>query len=346
MIMTERGAEHRPEPVRIMAAAAGGRRGEGNCVEPGGEARLRSGWSALKPAWRAAGSAAGGSAAAGSAAAGRLGAPPMPEGDVVDGDRSQITSADGTPIGLLSAGDGPALLLVHGGMGRLERWEPLWGLLTKWRRVTAMDRRGRASSGDTPPYRLGKEFDDVAAVAASLAAAEGSPVDVFAHSIGATVTVGAAAQGAPLRRVALYEPPGPQTVAGPWRERAVAQIEAGQPGPAMLTFLTEVVGLSREQIEGLRGQPGAQDVLPIVSATLPREAEGLAGVDLPALAAAITAPVLLMLGTASPPWAGNITRALAAVLPDATLAELPGYGHEAVDTAPALVDARLQEFLR
>jgi hypothetical protein len=77
----------------------------------------------------------------------------------------------------------------------------------------------------------------------------------------------------------------------------------------MFTFLTEVVGLTREQIDGFRGLPGAQEVLPIVAATLPREAEGLASVDLPALAAAITAPILLMLGTASPDWAGDITRA-------------------------------------
>jgi pimeloyl-ACP methyl ester carboxylesterase len=263
----------------------------------------------------------------------------------VDGHRHEITSADGTRIGLLTAGSGPDLLLVHGGMNRLERWEPIWDLLTQWRRVTAMDRRGRASSSDTPPYRLSREYGDVAAVAASLAAAVGGPVDVFAHSIGATVTIGAAAGGAPLRRIALYEPPGPQTVAGPWRARAVAQIEAGQPGPAMFTFLTEVVGLTREQIEGFRGLPGAGDVLPIVAATLAREAEGLAAVDLPALAAEITAPVLLLLGTASPAWAGDITRAVAAVLPAATVAELPGLGHEAVDTAPGLVDARLREFL-
>jgi pimeloyl-ACP methyl ester carboxylesterase len=113
----------------------------------------------------------------------------------VDGHRHAVVSPDGTRIGLLTAGSGPDLLLVHGGMNRLERWAPAWGLLTSWRRVTAMDRRGRGSSGDTQPYRLGREFDDVAAVAASLARHAGGPVDAFAHSIGATVTVGAAAQG-------------------------------------------------------------------------------------------------------------------------------------------------------
>jgi len=63
-----------------------------------------------------------------------------------------------------------------------------------------MDRRGRGSSGDTGPYELSKEFADVAAVAASLAA--DGPVDVFGHSIGATCALGAVGLGAPVRRLA------------------------------------------------------------------------------------------------------------------------------------------------
>jgi pimeloyl-ACP methyl ester carboxylesterase len=141
--------------------------------------------------------------------------------------RHWVTSADGTRIGLLTAGTGPGLLLVHGGMGRLERWEPIWGLLAERWRVTAMDRRGRGSSGDTGPYRLGKEYGDFAAVAASLAEREGGPVGVLAHSYGATCTLGAAASGAPLRRLVLYEPPGPQTVPRGWREHASSLIAAG-----------------------------------------------------------------------------------------------------------------------
>ena len=87
----------------------------------------------------------------------------------MDGHRHAVTSADGTEIGLLTAGDGPPLLLVHGGMGCIESWQPLWEPLTSRWRVTAMDRRGRGSSGDTQPYELSREFEDVAAVAASLA---------------------------------------------------------------------------------------------------------------------------------------------------------------------------------
>ena len=144
------------------------------------------------------------------------------------------------------AGSGPPLLLVHGGMGRIERWEALWEPLTSRWRVTAMDRRGRGSSGDAGPHDLSREFEDVAAVAASLAG--GDPVDVFGHSYGAVCALGAAANGAPIRRLALYEPPGPPTVPAEWRERVLPMIEAGQPGRAMMTFLTEIIGLTAEEV--------------------------------------------------------------------------------------------------
>lgn len=263
----------------------------------------------------------------------------------VEGRRHSVLGPDGTRIGLLTAGTGRPLLLVHGGMGRLERWQAMWGPLAGRWRVTAMDRRGRGSSGDTGPYALSREYDDVTAVATSLAEEEGGPVDVFAHSYGATCTLGAAARGAPVRRIALYEPPGPQTVPREWVDRATALVAAGQPGRAMLSFLTEVVGLTVEEIEELRSSPAAQDVLPIVSATLPREAQALATVDLLAIAGAVAAPVLLLLGAASPPWAGDISRALAATLPDAELVILPGQGHDAVDSAPEVVAGELRRFL-
>ncbi|HEX5302975.1 MAG TPA: alpha/beta hydrolase [Streptosporangiaceae bacterium] len=225
----------------------------------------------------------------------------------MDGYRHAVTSADGTEIGLLTAGDGPPLLLVHGGMGRIERWAPLWQPLTSRWRVTAMDRRGRgSSSGDAGPYDLSREFEDVAAVAASQAG--GGPVDVFGHSYGAVCALGAAAKGAPVRRLALYEPPGPPTVPAQWRARVLPMIEAGQPGRAMVSFLTEIIGLSAEEVDALRDAPRGYDVMPIVSATMPRESEALSTVDLPALAV------------------------------------LDGQGHNAMDEAPELLVTQLASF--
>ncbi len=258
----------------------------------------------------------------------------------MEGYRHAVTSADGTPIGLLTAGEGPALLLVHGGMGCIESWPPLWGRLTSRWSVTAMDRRGRGTSGDTGPYDLAREYQDIAAVAASL-----GPVDVFAHSIGATCALGAAASGAAVRRLALYEPPGPQTAPKEWRERVTALIADGKPGLAMVSFLREM-GMSATQIDELKNAPRDYDVLPIVSATMPREALALATVDVTALAAGVTIPVMLLLGTQSPGWAHDLTGALAGALPQSTLAVLDGQGHDAIDSAPELLADRLAGFFR
>lgn len=119
----------------------------------------------------------------------------------------------------------------------------------------------------------------------------------------------------------------------------------GQAGRATLTFLTEIVGLTRSEVETLRDAPGGRDLLPIVAATLPREARALAAADLPAAARQVQQPVLLLLGTASPPWARQITRELAAALPAATVTELPGVGHEALDRAPDLLLREVLHFL-
>jgi pimeloyl-ACP methyl ester carboxylesterase len=54
----------------------------------------------------------------------------------VDGHRHEVTSTDGSRIGLLTAGAGPSLLLVHGGTGRIESWQSLWATLTRWPRLT------------------------------------------------------------------------------------------------------------------------------------------------------------------------------------------------------------------
>ena len=121
-------------------------------------------------------------------------------------------------------------------------------------------------------------------------------------------------------------------------------VSEGKTGRAMFSFITEVVGLTAEQFEEYRAVPGAQDVLPIVAATLPREAEALTSVDLSGLAAGVSVPVLLLLGATSPSWAEDITRVLAAALTDAEIVILPDNGHAAVNSAPDLVVSELEHF--
>jgi len=260
------------------------------------------------------------------------------------GRRHAVIGAGGVRIGLLTAGTGPPLLLIHGGMSCIEAWEPIWPALAKRWRVTAMDRRGRCTSGDAEQYTIEEEYVDIAAVATVLAEQSETPVNVFAHSYGATCALGAASRGALLRRLALYEPPGPQTNPPAWLQAATGMVNNGRPGQAMSSFLTEIIGLSPEQVQELRYAPRAYDVLPIVSATLPREGLALASVDLSKNAKLVKGPVLLLLGDQSPAWASEITHALSTTLADAKLVILPGQGHGAIDSAPDLIVAALQRF--
>jgi pimeloyl-ACP methyl ester carboxylesterase len=63
-------------------------------------------------------------------------------------------------------------------------------------------------------------------------------------------------------------------------------------------------------------------------------------------AARATLPVLLILGSASPAWAHDITGELAAGLPESILAVLDGQGHDAIDSAPELLASELAGFFR
>ena len=114
----------------------------------------------------------------------------------------------------------------------------------------------------------------------------------------------------------------------------------------MASFLTEIIGLTEEQVIELRNAPRDYDVMPIVSATMRREAQAIADTDLRVLAAAVLVPVLLILGSQSPAWARDITGTLAAVLPRSTLAVLDGQGHDAIDSAPELLASELAGFFR
>lgn len=264
---------------------------------------------------------------------------------MVDGEPLTVTSGDGTRIGVVFAGSGQPLLLVHGGMASSDRWQPLWPLLKGRFQVYAMDRRGRGRSGDQARYGLDREFQDVAAVAGDVAERHGGPVDVFGHSIGAVCALGAAATGAPVRRIVLYEPPGPDTVPRHWVDRAIAMVHAGEPGRAMVSFLTEVIGVPWETVVAMRDTPIGEASLDIVAATLVREAEALTTVDLDRLSQQVDQQVLLLLGTESPEWAHAITRRLSGALRHSDVRVLDGLGHEGVDTDPERVTAELTAFL-
>src|SRR4051794_654899 len=113
----------------------------------------------------------------------------------------QTISRDGTPIAYERIGKGPAVVLVSGAMSTGATVAPLATRLSDRFSVIVYDRRGRGTSGDTAPYAVDREVEDLAA----LVEAAGGEASLYGISSGGALGLRAAASGLPVRHVAVYE---------------------------------------------------------------------------------------------------------------------------------------------
>src|ERR1041385_2827660 len=116
---------------------------------------------------------------------------------------STVFSEDGTAIAFERFGEGPPLILVVGAFNDRSTGAPLAARLAAHHTVFTYDRRGRGDSGDTAPYAVDREVDDLAVVIAET----GGAAAVFGYSSGAILALHAAARGLGITGLALYEPP-------------------------------------------------------------------------------------------------------------------------------------------
>lgn len=128
----------------------------------------------------------------------------QPAGEIVTTEK--VSSRDGTSITVESRGTGPSVVMVDG--PTCSRWfgPSTWfaTLLTGDFTVYSYDRRGRGESGDTAPYSVEREIEDLRAV---VEAAGGDNVGIYGMSSGAVLALEAAAAGVPgLGKLVLSEP--------------------------------------------------------------------------------------------------------------------------------------------
>jgi pimeloyl-ACP methyl ester carboxylesterase len=243
----------------------------------------------------------------------------------------QIRSADGTAIACWRSGQGSPLVLVHGSIGDHRRFALLAPLLESRVELWTIDRRGFGASGDGPEYAVEREFEDVAAVIDAI----GGPVDLFGHSFGATVALGAAPLTPNVRRLVLYEPTAglpPQPGVADELDRLLARGEREQ---TLLTFL-RAIGATDEDVEEYRASELAEH-LPIAH-TVAREVRAEEGWPFaPEAYGAPEVPALLLLGGDSPEWGREGTAVAQVALRCSQVAILEGRGHIALWTAPELV---------
>lgn len=251
-----------------------------------------------------------------------------------------VTSQDGTPIAYDRMGAGPALILVCGGSVDRSSNAGLAELLASSFTVYNYDRRGRGDSGDTLPYAVAREIEDVAAVAA----AAGGRALLYGTSSGAALALEAAhALPETITRLALWEAPYIEDDSRPRPPANTAQIyeqlvAAGRRGDAVEYFMAQVVGLPAEFVAFARTQPwwAGQEA---IAHTLAYDARIMGDYRIPAeRAAAVRAPTLVLAGAASFPFMAHTARALAEIVPLATVRILDGQEHnvDPAAIAPAL----------
>ena len=117
-----------------------------------------------------------------------------------------LRSHDGTTIAYGKQGDGPALIVVDGALTvhSSGSGSELAKLLAPHFTVYGFDRRGRGESGDTLPYAVDREIEDIEA----LIDRAGGPVFLYGHSSGGPLAMRAAIRlGRKVSKIAMYEPP-------------------------------------------------------------------------------------------------------------------------------------------
>ena len=254
----------------------------------------------------------------------------------------EVRSKDGTAIAFERSGEGPPVILVVGAFNDRATGAPLAAALKERFTVFNYDRRGRGASGDTLPYAVGREVEDIEA----LIEEAGGSASVFGYSSGAVLALRAAAHGLAIPRLALYDPPvsvgGAGRLRGDLAARLAGLVEEGRRGEAVELFQTEVVGLPAEVVAQIRRAP-FWPALEAMAHTLVYEIEILGDGSLSTeLAASVEAPTLVIVGGRSAPIMREAAPALAEAMPDAHARLLEGQGH---DLVPRVLAPILEEFL-
>jgi pimeloyl-ACP methyl ester carboxylesterase len=207
------------------------------------------------------------------------------------------------------------------------------------------DRRGRGESGDTAPYAVEREVDDLDA----LIGEAGGSAFVFGNSSGAALALEAATRGSAITKLALYEAPfivddSRPPVPDDYVSQLDALVAAGRHGDAVAYTLTTGIAVPAAVVASMREQP-FWPAFEAVAHTLAYDGRVMGDTQRgnPARLArwtSITVPTLVIDGGQTP-WMSRGADALAAVLPQARRRTLHDQPH---GVAPEVIAPVLEEF--
>jgi pimeloyl-ACP methyl ester carboxylesterase len=273
-----------------------------------------------------------------------------------EGRIQRAVSADGTEIVGRVIGQGPPLVLVHGGIGDGEfAWTELLPHLTNRFSCYLPSTRGRGLSADHIDHSLPRLQEDIDAFVESI----GEPVYVMGWSGGGPFVLGVAERTDAAMAVVAWESGGSADAIGPEGQADLGRLGAAIEQAGMAAAEGRLVDAVRafligicndEEIAALEGTDfherwsrGVPELLVFFQQVMAAQEPGP---DAPEALAQITVPVLLLTGeeTLLEAAFGNATQYIAAHTADAQVREVPGVGHFAPVAAPERVAAELIAF--
>ncbi len=262
-----------------------------------------------------------------------------------------VTTTDGVTIGATVHGQGPPLVFVQGviGDGDLD-WQWLLPHLTDRFTCHLPSYRGRGLSGDHPDLGYGRLVDDVLTYVDSIE----EPTGLVGWSAGADLAlVAAAAQSDAVDAVSPVEPVMPRLMD--------EQEQAALGGAVARTSELAAEGRLTDAMRAFAGFPFSDEDIAVAEDAGYFEAAGRyvptmltifqqlgeyqgPTPDDPAVLGAISAPVLVLLGSDTKPYAIAAARHVADHVPNARIHQIPGAGHASPLTHPEALAEALTEF--
>jgi pimeloyl-ACP methyl ester carboxylesterase len=243
-----------------------------------------------------------------------------------------LTSSDGTTIAFDRLGNGPAVIVVGGQLADRALTRPTAEELAKHFTVFNYDRRGRGDSGDTAPYAVEREIEDLGA----LIDEAGGRASVYGHSSGAALALHAAA-GLPIAKLVMHEPPynpdGDEDRQRDTRKKAenIKTLLAEDRSGDAVEYLWKSMGMLQEMVDEMRYTPRWAE-LEAMAPTMAYDSEVMGDVGrggtIPAdLAGRVRTETLVLVGGASPAWMIDVGKQVADALPNGRLSILEGQEH-------------------
>lgn len=285
--------------------------------------------------------------------------------------KKSVMSKDGTTIGFRQLGDGPGVVILHGGALASQHYMKLGAALADEFAVYIPDRRGRGMSGPYGPhYGIQREDEDLDTIVADTDAQY-----VFGEADGGLFALHASLTIPAISKVAVFEPV--LFVGQPGLDEFKAMMSRNEHRSASSDVAVVMAGLTKDAHD-YRGEsvaapyrllgwamarPAFCRLLLWVDARLVKGDDVALRDLIPALKPEldqvkategtiddykkVTAEVLLMCGAEAPPLFTGTMGALANVLPNATRIELPGVNHGAAQDQggkPAVIADQLRRF--